>query len=749
MRRQPHVLPRKMPASNRKIIAALLLCLCAAGARAESERPSVALILAGGGIRGLAHIVVLEVIEELGIPLDMIIGISSGAVIGGLYAAGHSPAMILEALSDRDWAPLFNDRPVSPFRNRSEEMPLVFSLGNRADGRRIGPVWERGFSTGQAAYQFFRSLTVKIPSYVDFDALPVPFRAGVMEIPSGRFELLGAGDLAEAIRASAGMQGVFEPFYIDGRGYGDGAFMNNLPMREVREMGFDIVIVVDPYAPPPEFSTAPLDLPDLLFIHFFYKQNRGQHELADAVLFPLPADASILNFSRGMEIYELAGKERETLMALLEPIRQRVAGAGSASVTARVDYRDMPYLAPQGMTMRGALPQDRSYIERAFSRLIQGQPLQAENMTAFLGRIYETGNYRAITARTDTRGGETRLELILHPEARNRILLRAGLDYAGTLSSRSSSRTALRSGVEFQGHGGFSLLLEASVMDELSIGLSMIRPLGPRFFVAAEAELARDQNLTAEGIIGGGEADANRLFYFRGMLKGGFRFNRRNSLTIQPEYFWFRDEDLRRAMVGIAAAYTYSSLDCTLFPSRGFRGRIDYRLRFAPDSAPFNLLGVDLTAAIPAGRRFSIGISGHASSLFGETELPPRLSAFGLGNVERRYFPHANGVFCGERRAMLSFGLQLEPWKSLHLLGGRMVFSLTGSAGRFGSFEWNDWNNLSESELVWNAAFGIAIVPIRTIGVQLRAGAGGGGGHRPAPFVSLDVGMSGLRRGLF
>ena len=737
------------PINNRKTIAALLLCLCAAGAVAQGDRPSVALVLSGGEARGFAHIAVLEIIEELGIPLDMIAGVSSGAIVGGLYAAGYSPAMILEALADMDWASFFNDRPVSPFRNRNEELPLALSLGGRGEGRRVGPVWGRGLSTGQMAYRLFKSLTVKIPSHIDFDSLPTPFRAGVVEVPSGDFKLLEAGDLAEAIRASMGIQGVFEPFIIDGRGYGDGALLNNLPAREMREMGFDIVIAVDLFAPRIGFSASPMDMPELISALYQGLTGREHHKYADVVLFPLPVDAPLLGFDRGREIHALAAGERETIIALLEPIRQKVLGENPAPQTARLDYRDMPYLAPRGMTMQGALPRDRSYIERAFSSLIQGRPLQAENLTAFLERIYETGNYRAVNARTDTRGGETHLELILRPETQNRVLLRAGLDYAGVFSYRSSGRTAIRSGVEFLGRDGFSLLLESSVMDELSVGLSMLRPLSPRFFVAAEADLVRDQTVIAEGILDGGEAAADRLVYFRGSLKGGLRFNRHNSLTLRPEYFRFRDEDQWRAMAGVAAAYTYSSLNHALFPMRGFRGRVDYRLRFAPGSAPFNLLAVDLTAAVPAGRRFSVGASGYASSLFGATELPPGLSTFGLDDVHRRYFPHARGVFCGERRAALSFALQFEPRESLHLLGGRMVFSMTGSAGRFGSFEWSDWDSLSENELVWNAAFGVAIVPLRVLGVQLRAGAGGGGGHRPAPFASLDVGMSGLRRGLF
>lgn len=733
----------------RKAIALIVLFLCVVGAEAQTRRPSVALVLSGGGARGFAHIVALEVIEELGIPLDMIVGVSSGAIIGGLYAAGHSPAMILEALKNRDWTSFFDDRPVSPFRNRNEDLPVAIGLGNPMEAGTLGitPVREQGFSTGQIAYQLFRSQTIKIPSHMDFDDLPIPFRAGTVEVPSGRFRLLESGDLAEAIRASMSIQGVFEPVVIDGRSYTDGGLLNNLPIREVREMGFDIVIAVDLFPPLRAFSVAPADLPDQISILYFNLKSSMQHHYADAVLFPLLKDVSAMDFARGREIYALADRERGTLAAILEPIRQRIAAYPSGETAVR-SYAAMPYLTPQSMSLTGALPRDRPSIERAFSRLIKGRPLQAENMTAFLQHIYETGNYRLVTARTDTRGEETRLEIILHPEAQNRILLRAGLDYEGTLSFRSSARTALRSGVEFLGPGGFSLLLKASVLDELSVGFSMLQPLGPHLFTAAEAELVRDQNLSPRGILNQEEIGINRLLYFRGMLKGGLRFNSRHSLALWPEYFWFRDDEQQHTLAGIGAAYTYTSLNHPLFPSRGFWGRIEHRFRIEPNSggAPFHLLSIGLKAALPLNNHLSITAAAHVSSLFGETELSPRLSAFGLADVQRHYFPHARDLFCGERRAALSLALRFQPRENLTILGGHLIFSLAGSAGRSGSFA---WDALTEEEPIWNASFGVAFVPLHYLGIQLRAGAGGGGGLRPAPFLSLDVGMSGLRKRLF
>jgi len=744
----------------RKVFAVLLLCFLLAGAYAQNGRPSVALVLGGGAARGYAHIAVLELIEEMGIPVDMIAGVSAGAIVGGLYAVGYSPAMILETLEKRDWASFFQDRPLSPFLNRNDELPLALGVGY-SEGAMVLDLG-RGYSTGQRAYELFKSLTLKIPSYSDFDNLPIPFRAGTVEVPSGKFVLLGNGDLAEAIRASMSIQGVFEPFSIDGKNYVDGGLLNNLPVREVREMGFDIVIAVDPFVPPEKYDTSPLALPDLMTILYTSQTSREHHGLADVVLFPLPAGVSTADFSKGREIYTMAREERERLASLLEPIKEKISGeAGYAQVNPDSRYTGRPSFMPQRMIIKGALKRDHSYIERMFSRLVMGKAMEDENVTAFLESVYETGNYHMITVRTDIRSGETLLELILYPETEDKFMFRSALDFEGTFSPQTYAGTALRGGVEFLGKDGFSLLLKASIMDELSLGLSILRPLGPQFFIAAEAGLVREQELTVKGILGREETVPDRILYFHGAMKGGLRVNSYNSLSLWPEYLWFhtalpglagdfREDNRTWSIAGIAAAYTYNNLDHLLFPSRGFRIKLENHLRFTTDDPkPFDLVSVDLLAAIPLSDNLNIDLSAFVSSVFGEPELPPDISTFAFESVHRAYFPHASDAFSGEKRTALSLALRFEPLKPLSILGGRLIFSLAGAAGRAGSITWEKWLDFGNNGLIWNASFGAALVPVRNFGLQIRAGAGGSGKEKPVPFVSLDIGMSGFQKRLF
>jgi len=733
------------------------------------KRPSVALVLGGGGARGFAHVAVLELIEEMGIPVDMIVGVSAGAIVGGLYSAGYTPSGIIDSFDGKNWSSYFQDRPVSPFGNNYEGLPLAIRLGS--PGGLIAPTWGRGFSTGQRVYELFKSLTVKIPSNIDFNELPVPFRAGVVQIPGGKYVLLESGDLAEAIRASMSIQGVFEPLVIDEFSYVDGGMINNLPIKKVRELGYDIIIAVDLFAAPDELSIALNDLPDQMSILYARQMSKNEYAFADVVLFPLPPLATQVGFDKGREIYNTARGEKEKLASLLAPIKERIAGETSARTLNENDglelqnrsmenplvnsrrasvqnYNDMPQLIPERIVINGALKRDHSFIENNFSRRLKGRVLDEENITFFLDKIYETGNYRTVTVRTDTQSGETFLEIKLQPMGENRLLLRAGLDYEGTFSTESHNRTALRSGIEYQWKDGTSLLMKASIMDELSAGISLFKPLSPYFFIDAKADIIRDQELTLKGILNREEITPDRLLYFNAELKGGFRFNSHNSLALWPEYFWFMDEDTHFQEAGLAAAYTFNNLNNSLMPSRGFHFRLENRLRFSLGTAvPFDIVSANFTALIPMGRKFSLGLSGYGSSLFGNSDLPPGITTFDFDKTNRVYFPHTYNAVSGENKMALSLAFQFEPVENISLLGGRFIFFAAVSAGS--SYQWDNWNDFGKDSIAWNASLGAALIPLNILSIMVRAGAGGGNGSRPVPFVSLDLGMNGFQRALF
>jgi len=123
----------------------------------------VGVVLGGGGARGFAHIAVLELIEEMGIPVDLVAGTSIGAIIGGLYSAGYNTALIKEIFFDLDWTSIFSDNPVLPFERQLGNQSLMANLLGLKLTHGFHVSLGRGFSGGQTAYTIFKSFTAKIP----------------------------------------------------------------------------------------------------------------------------------------------------------------------------------------------------------------------------------------------------------------------------------------------------------------------------------------------------------------------------------------------------------------------------------------------------------------------------------------------------------------------------------------------------------------------------------------------------------
>ena len=232
----------------------LTLCLLIAApalaqqapADAPPPRPRIGLVLSGGGARGLAHVGVLKVLDEMHVPVDAIAGTSMGAVIGGLYASGMTAAEIEALVKTVDWNAAFRDRPPRSdlnFRRKQDDREFLvrIPLGLKAGKFRV----PRGLIQGQKLTQMLRRETISVAGIDDFDRLPTRFRAVATDLETGDRRVLAGGDLTEALRASMSAPGVFAPVELNGRLLVDGGLVENLPVDVAKEMGVDFVIAVD------------------------------------------------------------------------------------------------------------------------------------------------------------------------------------------------------------------------------------------------------------------------------------------------------------------------------------------------------------------------------------------------------------------------------------------------------------------------------------------------------------------------
>ncbi len=238
----------------RALAAALCVLLSPAVVKAQTEAPSrptvqkpkIALVLSGGGARGLSHVGVLKVLEEMKVPVDMIVGTSMGAIIGGLYAAGMSADELERELLKVDWGDVFERRAPRQLlseRRKQEDFELspVLQFGFR-DGEFRLPT---GAVSTRSLELLLRRYTLSTRLLATFDGLPTPFRAVATDMETGKAVVLDHGDLAAAMRASMSVPGVFAPLEVNGQILGDGGLVNNLPVDVARRMGADVVIAVN------------------------------------------------------------------------------------------------------------------------------------------------------------------------------------------------------------------------------------------------------------------------------------------------------------------------------------------------------------------------------------------------------------------------------------------------------------------------------------------------------------------------
>lgn len=217
-----------------------------ATAQPDSTRKKVAVVLSGGGAKGVAHIGVLQVLEDAGIHVDYVVGTSMGAIIGGLYSIGYSPQSLDSLVRAQNWEWLLSDKPKPTNRTFAEvdveksyvlSRPIMFKNGPLAASD--------GFIRGENLNGMFSKLTIGYHDSINFLTLPKPFTCIATDITMGDEVILNSGVLPEAMRASMAIPGVFSPVRKNDMILVDGGLVNNFPADVARRMGADIVIGVD------------------------------------------------------------------------------------------------------------------------------------------------------------------------------------------------------------------------------------------------------------------------------------------------------------------------------------------------------------------------------------------------------------------------------------------------------------------------------------------------------------------------
>ncbi len=284
------------------------------------SQQKIGLALSGGGARGLAHIGVLKVIDEMNIPLSYISGTSIGALIGALYAIGYSAEEIEDIFLKTDWKDILNDnicredvyigqkrwKPYANYffdldQNFLPKLPLAISSGNEI----INKMFE---------------LTYQVSHLDNFNHFEIPFRCLATNILNGEMKVLDSGSLHEALRASMSIPSLFKPFKMGNELFIDGGVKSNLPVETTREMGAEYVIAsqVNSGLRTKEELQNLIHMLDQTINLGITGNVEQSAETSDLLIKPELGDISFLDFGKAKEVINLGEDEAWKILSQID-----------------------------------------------------------------------------------------------------------------------------------------------------------------------------------------------------------------------------------------------------------------------------------------------------------------------------------------------------------------------------------------------------------------------------------------------
>ncbi len=755
----------------------------------ELNRPSVALVLAGGGARGFSHIPVIELMEELGIPIDMVIGTSAGAIVGGLYSAGYSGSQIAEQLLYLDWPTLFQDATTQPLESALGSHSIDASIASVQLKRDLSLDLGKGLLSGQYVYNIFKSLTAKIPSYIHFDSLITPFRATAVDLLTGEMVVMEQGDLTEAIRASMSIPAVFEPFPIDGRYYMDGFTRNNLPIRIAKDLGYDIIIAVeitDRLSDDVEtFDSNPLTALNQVIALQQTVVVSEEYELADLILYPDIYEYGQMDYDSAADIYEKGKKEAEKYRDALLELRSTIfpsfeAGEQSVLVedtdalddneftftfvttdtalpyTRENTYAALPEIEVKTIVLKNVLPKDEHYIRENFYENNKGV-LDGAKIEKILDSAYKTGNYILVTARIDKLVVGNSLELEFFPKIQQAVYLNTAGTFEGSLSNDSTWALNLATTLQFRdlNAAGGIISLKGSYLNTTGIEIMYMQPVSQKVFLQAKANVLNILDVRSSGFTKI-DVSGSQLRHANISLACGIFFSPEHKLFNEFGFRWVdsslsnNDDILLGQNVNLLEAgysldvlsrYTFSTLDYSVFPTRGFYNDLNVLgvmpLKVSPMPIIFDVVSTDFIFALPFSQISSMVLNAFVGTnisqgLNNNLEL---ITQYGFTTYDRTFFSHVmQRETYGIHKLALKLDFQFQPKRQLTLLGGQFFAGFGGAVGGV----WDDYSTLSElTDIEWQASALSGLRIKESIGLLVRAGAGRYN-EDVRPFVSFD-----------
>jgi NTE family protein len=456
----------------------------------SDPRQTIGLALGGGAAKGFAHIGILEWFEENRIPVDYVVGTSMGGLVGGAYATGMSASDIRILIRNVDWDVLFlGEAPyeLKDFRRKedSREIPSKIEFGLKGGFRLPG-----GMDPGHQVGLLLSRIALPYSTVESFDDLPIPFRCVAVDLDDAVDLPLSDGSLAQALRATMAIPGVFTPVERDEVLLADGGLLNNVPADVARSMGPDVVIAVDVSNQPAERGklNSLLDNASLAIDVMMRADTRETLKEADLVIAPALGKLGSMSWRQSDAIADLG---YEAAAAMSEELRQYSVSedAWERHLDRRRTRALSAHFTPQFLQIEGVreelVPRVEEALQGHLNRLIDPEELERD-LTLLTGtRWFESIRYEAVE--TDNAVG---LRIVAQETQHGPPFLRLAVGLsteADTLNFSFGGRLTLLSPKK----KGYEIRTDFTLGLTNAIGFELYKPFLGRLFVAPRADASQ------------------------------------------------------------------------------------------------------------------------------------------------------------------------------------------------------------------------------------------------------------------
>jgi len=611
------------------------------------QRPKIGLALSGGGARGFAHIGVLEWFERNHIPVDYVAGTSMGGLIGALYAMGMTPDEMRAFAATINWDKVLEGPPAYDelsFRRKEDRRayPTTLELGAR-NGLSV-PV---GINPGHQINLVFDRLTLPYSTIKSFDDLPIPFRCVATDMVAAEPVVLKDGSLAEALRATMAIPGVFTPVEVEGRVLADGGLLNNIPVDVVKGMGADIVIAINvgtPLGKREDIDSLTGMLSQVIGVATIGNDRRSL-KLADYVITPALGRYTVSDFKEGVTLAKLGfeGAAEQGAQLLKFQLDDR---AWQDHVSARRARRRTDVPQPLALDVAGVQGDKAEEIKRDVQSEVGSTP-EPDRLGRKLSEIRGGGRYESVGYNIVQLDREPRLRIHAKEKSYGPPLITPILQIESTHSSDVDLAAGFRLTNFDLGAYGAELRTDVIVGSRNLFAVEYYRPIERKgLFVAPRAYFASDRtdlyvngDRAAQYLVRRGAAaiDVGYIFDRRSQLRVGYEIGRADATVdvggpVLP--------NVEGTFSAASARYVFDSQDNAIVPTRGVRLTGESAWYFKSPGAPIGFPQAELNGSVfkTVSERGILFGYGGAGSTFDKDPGPIqqftlggpfRLSAFG------------------------------------------------------------------------------------------------------------------------